>query len=488
MNNENEDKPNEPSGENRLSLSRAIAPISAAMTNAVRIIRAPNADNLPQIFPRSQYADFLPEIEAVAEREHSPLARVLIIALSSLFLAALAWAGFAEVDKVATAQAQVRPVGRVKVINHPDGGTVTALHVREGSVVKEGDILLELDPTLVRQELAKATNEWLTRSAELARLTSEITGKPLEFPADVIELRPDLVETQTRLFEERKSGLGSRRGAAGNVISQRQAEVAGLTEQLLKMQASLDVLREQEEATATLMDKGYFPKLRYLSIKRQVTEQEAQIAQIKAQLASARAGLHEASNKREGLDSDSNADMLDKLGTARRDRDVAYRTVEQHKARIEAMALRSPVDGVVQKLIINSAGQAVRPGEAVLNIIPTGDSLVVEANISNADIGYIQIGQRATVKIATYDHIKFGTLDGEVEQISADAVEDPKTHELTYPVIVRTKRTYLGDRPGVYQVQPGMLAEVDFKIGERTILSYLTDRVLHTTSNAFHER
>lgn len=488
MSSESIDKPNEPGGEQRLSLSRAIAPIGTAVANAARIIRAPDADNLPQIFPRSQYADFLPEIEAVAEREHSPLARVLIIALSALFLAALAWAGFAEVDKVATATAQVRPVGRVKVINHPEGGTVTALHIREGAVVKSGDVLLELDPTLVQQELAKATNDWLTRSAELARLTAEMTGKPLEFPPEVVQLRPDLVETQTRLFEERKSGLGSRRGAAGSVIGQRQAEVAGLAEQLTKMQASLEVLKEQEQATASLMDKGYFPKLRYLSIKRQVTEQEAQIAQIKAQLASARAALHEATNKREGLDSDSNADVLDKLGAARRDRDVAYRTVEQHKARLEAMALRSPVDGVVQKLTINSAGQAVRPGEAVMNIVPTGDSLVVEAQVSNADIGYIEVGQRATVKVATYDHIKFGTLDGVVEQISADAAEDPKTHELTYPVIVRTKRTYLGDRPGLYQVQPGMLAEVDFKIGERTILSYLTDRVLHTTSNAFRER
>ena len=444
--------------------------------------------HVPRLLPRAEFADFLPEIEAVAEREHSPLARTMVIALSLMFAIALAWAAIAEVDRVASAESQVRPFGRVKVINHPDGGIVTALHVHEGQAVKEGDVLVEIDPAVIEQELAKARAEYLTRSAEVARLTAEVTGGKLEFPAEVVTERPDLVATQTKLFNERAGGLDSKRDAAAEVVRQKQSEAAGLVVQIAKLEESLVVLQEQERATSTLADKGYFPRLKYLSIKRELAQLEGQIAQSKAQLVTTRAALQEAINKRDALNRDVAAEPLDKLVTSRRDRDAAYRTLQQNQTRLNNLVIHAPVDGVVQKLTIGSPGQAIRPGEAVMNVVPTGASLVIEAKVSNNDIGYIQVGQEATVKISTYDHMRYGTLHGVVETIPGDAVEDEKTREYYFPVIVRTEKNYLGDKPGQYPVQPGMQAEVDFKLGKRTILEYLTERMLKTTNNAFKER
>lgn len=444
--------------------------------------------HMPRLLPRAEFADFLPEIEAVAEREHSPLARTMVIALSIMFAIILAWAAIAEVDRVATAEAQVRPFGRVKVINHPDGGIVTALHVHEGQTVKEGDVLLEIDPAVIEQEMNKARAEWLTRSAEVARLTAEVTGNKLEFPAEVVAERPDLVVTQTKLYQERAGGLENKREAANEVVRQKQSEAAGLTAQIAKLEESLKVLVEQERATGSLADKGYFPRLKYLSIKRELAQLEGQIAQTKAQLITTRAALQEAVSKRDALERDAAADPLDKLVTSRRDRDAAYRTMQQNQSRLDNLVVRAPVNGVVQKLTIGSPGQAVRPGEAVMNIVPTGASLVIEAKVSNNDIGYIEVGQPATVKILTYDYMRYGTLQGVVETIPGDAVEDEKTREYYFPVIVRTDKNYLGDKPGQYPVQPGMQAEVDFKLGKRTILEYLTERMLKTADNAFKER
>lgn len=444
--------------------------------------------HLPRLLPRAEFADFLPEIEAVAEREHSPLARTMTIALSIMFAIVLAWAALAKVDKMATAESQVRPFGRVKVINHPDGGIVTALHVHEGQAVKEGDVLLELDPAVIGQEVAKANAEYLTRSAEVARLTAEVNHTKLDFPAEVLESRPDLITTQTNLYKERQAGLDNKREAANEVIRQKQSDAAGLVVQVDKLEESLKVLVEQERATATLADKGYFPRLKYLSIKRELAQLEGQIAQAKAQLVTTRAALQEATNKRDALDRDATAESLDKLVTSRRDRDVAYRTMQQQKSRYDNLVVRAPVDGVVQKLTIGSPGQAIRPGEAVMNVVPTGASLVIEAKVSNNDIGYITVGQEATVKIMTYDYMRFGVLEGVVESIPADAVEDEKTKEYYFPVIVRTNKNYMGDKPGQFPVQPGMQATVDFKLGKRTILEYLTERMLKTTSNAFKER
>ncbi|MHB1218010.1 MAG: HlyD family type I secretion periplasmic adaptor subunit [Alphaproteobacteria bacterium] len=444
--------------------------------------------HMPRLLPRAEFADFLPEIEAVAEREHSPLARTMVIALSIMFAVALAWAAIAEVDRVASAESQVRPFGRVKVINHPDGGIVTTLNVHEGQMVHEGDVLIEIDPAVIEQELAKANAEYLTRSAEVARLTAEVTGGKLEFPAEVAAERPDLIATQTKLFNERAGGLDNKRNAAAEVVLQKQSEAAGLTAQIGKLEESLVVLQEQERATSTLADKGYFPRLKYLSIKRELAQLEGQIAQAKAQLTTTRAALQEAMSKRDALNRDAAAEPLDKLVTSRRDRDAAYRTLQQNKSRLNNLVVRAPVDGVVQKLTIGSPGQAIRPGEAVMNIVPTGASLIVEAKVSNNDIGYIQVGQEATVKILTYDYMRYGTLQGVVETIPGDAIEDEKTREYYFPVIVRTEKNYLGDKPGQYPVQPGMQAEVDFKLGKRTILEYLTERMLKTTNNAFKER
>ncbi len=188
------------------------------------------------------------------------------------------------------------------------------------------------------------------------------------------------------------------------------------------------------------------------------------------------------------LDRDAAAESLDKLMVARRERDIAYRTREQQRSRLENTVLRAPVEGIVQKLAIAAAGQSVRGGDPIMNVVPVGDSLIVEAQVGNQDIGYIRVGQTATVRVLTYDHIKHGTLEGVVEQISADAVEDQKTREFTFPVVVRTAKTYLGDTPGQFPVAPGMSAEVDFKLGRRSVLSYLTDRMEATTSSAFRER
>jgi adhesin transport system membrane fusion protein len=461
---------------------------TALVKGARALLPAAKFPTLPPLLPRSNYADFLPEIEAVAEREHSPLAKVLLITLSVLFAILLAWAAIGEVDKVATATAQVRPFGRVKIINHLEGGIVRTLNVREGSAVKEGDILVELDPTLVEQELAKADNDYLTRSAETIRLTAEVGGEKLEFPKEIVEARPDLVTSQMRLYMERQSGLSSKRGSADDIVRQKQSEANGLVAQLESAKEGLKIIVEQERATATLSDKGYFPKLRYLSIKRQVSDTEGQIAQLAAQLASTRSQLQDALNKRASLDRDAAAESLDKLMVARRERDIAYRTREQQRARLENTILRAPVEGIVQKLAIAAPGQSVRGGDPIMNVVPVGDSLVVEAQVGNQDIGYIRVGQTATVRVLTYDHIKYGTLEGVVEQISADAVEDQKTREFTFPVVVRTSKTYLGDKPGLYPVAPGMAAEVDFKLGRRTVLSYLTDRMEETASNAFKER
>ena len=437
---------------------------------------------------RSRYADFLPEAQAVAESEPTPLATTLIVAVALVFAAGVAWAGFAEVDQVATAPGVVRPAGKVKVVNHPDGGRVAAILVKEGDRVEAGDTLVELDPELNREEIAKRTSEWQSLSAEASRLEAEAGGTAPVFDPEIAAARPDLAGTQFLLFEARRQSLEANRAVADRVIEQRDRDVKALQARHRQYRRSLVILKEQESAVATLAEKGYFPRLRFLSIRRQVSELEGQVEETLETAHSAQSALAEARSRRTSIDEEWRSEVLARLADTRRKRDQAKNSLTQERSRLRNLSVLAPIAGIVQNIAVTASGQSIRANEPLLNVVPTGAQLVIEARVANDDIGHVTVGQAATVRVRTYDFVRFGTLEGVVERIAADAVEDQETGQLIFNVMVRTDRAYLGRNTGDQPVNPGMQAEVDLHIGKRSILSYLTDRLSRTARSAFRER
>lgn len=438
---------------------------------------------------RSEFAEFLPEIQAVAERNHSPLAGMLIFTVAGAFLVGLMWAYFAKVDQVATAPGVVRPVGKTKTINHPEGGRVAEILVREGDTVEAGAALLKLDPELFRKQVDQLDSERQRLKAEVARFEAEVQGQQhISFPFELIANRADLVEAQKQAFQARTNTLASRRTAAEQVIEQRSSEVAAVRESINRLIKTLKVLDDQERMLSESVKKGYYPELRYLELKREIIEQNGQIAELKNQVIASRSALEEARTRRQIIDREARSEVIDELETRRKELEAVQTQLAQAMAHLRNLDIISPVAGVVQNLAVTSVGQAVRPSDTIMMIVPTGASLVVAARLSNDDIGYVKTGQLATVKIRTYDFLRYGTLEGVVEQISADATEDKRTGEFMFDVFVRTKQTFVGSDMTQLAVQPGMLVDVDLHIGQRSILSYLTDRVLFTTSTAFRER
>jgi len=436
---------------------------------------------------RRRYADFLPEGEALIERAHSPVARTLTYVLALLVAATLAYISLAEVDQVATAPGVVRPDGRVKVVNHPEGGRVVAIHVREGDRVAEGQVLLELDPEIMGDEVAKRRATWVAAELQVARLAAEAAGGTPAFPPALAAERPDLVAAETALFTARDQALASRRTQADEVVRQRRQDVATLEGRVVQQTQSLEILRAQVESLRKLKEQGYFPELRYLSILRELNDAEGQLAESVAQLESSRAALAEAEERRASVDRDWQAQVQGELAEALARRDQAKSSLAQSDTALRNLVVLAPAAGVVQELQVNNLGQALAPNQEIMKIVPLGDTLIVEAKVANADIGAIELGQRARVKITTYSYVRYGVLEGEVAQISPDAVQDERSGQLQFAVMVRTERNYLGDTPGEHPVSPGMTAEVDLVIGKRTILSYLTDRLRQTAEEAFGE-
>lgn len=439
----------------------------------------------------ARYADFLPDAQAIAAREHSPFARILLVAIAFFTVLALVWAAFASVDKVATAPGRVRPDSQVKIINHPDGGRVQQIFVTEGQRVKAGAPLISFDPEFLDEEVERLREEWTTFAAQAARLEAEsINADKIVFPEDLKDANAALLASQQSLFTSRRTGFEARKSAAEEAVIRFSRESDALRDRISSLVQAVEIRADQENRTREATERGYYSRLKYLTVKKDLIEAQGQLATRREDLAAKQAQKAEAQKRREQVDEEYYSEVLQLLVQTRQERDSLARELSQSEARQSRLVLTSPVDGIVQNLTVTSTGQAVNDNEPIMNVIPTGDKLIIEARVSNNDIGFIEIGQEAEIRINTYDFVKFGSLKGRVSQIAGDASEDPGAEGSTfnYVVLIKTDRTHLGPNPTDQPVVPGMQVTADFKLGTRTILSFLTDRVSQTAQTAFRER
>ncbi len=437
---------------------------------------------------RKRFSDFLPETQAIVERPHSPFARTIMFVLVGLVASLITFISLAEVDQVATASGVVRPDGRVKVVNHPEGGRVTAIMVRDGDKVKKGDVLLSLDPNIMNEEVEKRRDQFIATSMDVERLRAEADNRQPNFDPKLVAERPDLAAAQTSLYLARTEAVTSRRISAEQVVNQRTHTVETLESRLNKAKRSYELMQEQVSRLSKLREKGYFPELQYIGAQRQLNDAEGTWLETQSQLAEAKSALEEAKETLKSIDRDNQAKVKQELSQALFRYDQLQADLDQSNLALGNLVITAPADGIVQELAVNNIGQSVAPNQELMRLVPIGDTLIIEAKLSNDDISFVSVGQQARVKVATYNYIRYGTLDGQVARISPDAVKDEKTGKMLFNVWVRTDHNYMGEVPDRYPVSPGMTATVDLVTGKRTILSFLTDKLRRTYLGAFDER
>jgi HlyD family type I secretion membrane fusion protein len=432
-------------------------------------------------------AEFLPDAEGVIERRHSPVAGLLIVVVALTFCGLVAWSALTEVEQVVIAAGQVEPAGRVKVINHPDGGRIAGIDVVEGQQVAAGAPLVRFDGEEMHAKLVELTGRWQLRSIEAARLVAEIEGGELTVEPELAQARPDLVAEQQALLASRRDAHLSRSEALVQTIERRAKEVESMTAEVQRLRASHALVKEQLDAVRGLADKGLYPRLRVVTIERELSDLAGDIQKASAGREAAEAALAEAQSRHQALEREQRSTVLAELAAARSERDQLAEAYRRQATTSRNLVVRAPVAGIVQDIAITGPGQSVGSNEPLMKLVPTGGGLVVEARVQNRDIGYVRVGQPVKVKVHAYDFLRYGSLAGQIEQIDADAVVDPKTGALTYGIMVRTETADLALEQTKVEVVPGMAVDVDLLVGERTVLSYLTDRIFRLREAAFRE-
>jgi HlyD family type I secretion membrane fusion protein len=434
-----------------------------------------------------RYAEFLPDAEGLVERRHSPVAGLLILAVATVFGGLIGWAGLTEVEQVVRAQGQVEPADRVKVINHPDGGRLAEIHIGEGDAVVAGQPLVTFDGELVRTELAELTGRWQVKAAEVARLLAEASGEDPVFDSELMQQRPALVQQQVALLETRRAAHASRAETLMQTAERRGSEIESLSAELNRFRASQGLVGKEVKAVRTLAEKGLYPRLRLVAMERELSDVVGNTKKAEARLAAAESALAEAESRRRSLEREQRSAVLTELADAEAERDRLAEARRRSETLLRNMVVRAPVDGIVQELVVTTPGRSVGSNQPLMKLVPTGGGLVIEARVDNQDVGYVRVGQPARVKVRAFDFLRFGTLEGRVERVAADATVDPDSGSRPYRIIVRTDQADLGHGENRLPVVAGMVVDVDLRVGERTILSYLTDRILRLREDAFRD-
>lgn len=376
-----------------------------------------------------------------------------LIALTFVVLAVLGvWAAYSEIDQIARAQGQVIASARTQVVQSANDGVVEAVLVREGERVKKGQVLARLDRSQAEAAWRDSLGKVAALKAALIRLEAEVFNRPLSFPADV-RAHPVFVANQTELFQRRRGAL--------------KAEIAALEE-------SLALVREELALGQSLLATGDIGAAEVIRLKKQVAELGGQIT-----------------NRRNKYFQDAQADMT----KAGEDLATQEQVLAERTAILERSEIAAPADGLVKSIQMTTPGAKVRPGDVILELLPTGSALVVEAKLKPVDIAYIRKDLPAAIKLDAFDYSIYGVLRGAVAYISPDALAE-KTQageQAYYRVQIRIDEAALAERnrshPGKpVEVQPGMTATVEIATGRQTVLQYLTKPVTKTLSESLSER
>ena len=368
---------------------------------------------------------------------------ITLITLATL----ITWAAFAKVDQVTRATATVIASARTQEIQASDGGVLTQLLVKEGDNVKRGQLLVVLEEARAQAAVANSATKIAALKAKISRLEAEIFDRPLQFSEDVKKY-PEYVQNQTELYTRRRQAIDQDVASLQNMLKLAQQELA-MNEPLLKY--------------------GDVSQADVIKLRRQVADIQAQI-----------------NNKRNKYFEDAQTEMT----KAQEDLQSEEEQLRDRSQVLQEKRLSAPTDGKVNNIKITTIGGVVKPGEVIMELLPTTSDLIVEAKVRPADIAYVKEGQHANVKLDAYDYSIFGSMDGEVVYISPDTLmeQTPKGEVPYYRVQIRIKGAEFQGRAKDIVIRPGMTATVEIKALERTVLNYLTKPITKTLSEGFGER
>ncbi len=397
---------------------------------------------------RRDELDFARSARHAVRGDRVPGANLLLWLIAAIIGGFIFWASRAQLDEVTKGMGKVIPSSSVQTVQNLEGGIIAEIFVAEGDRVEKGDVLARIDDTISNASYQENLAEAEALRATLVRLRAEADGEDgVAFSEEMQAKRPELIQRERQLFDKRQDEIAEARSTLDN---------------------SLRLASDELSMTIPLVEKNIVSKVDQMRLEREVNELEGKIKEITGAFQSKSMEQYNAAKaKLEGLE----------------------QSLQGREDRVRRTVVRSPVAGTVNRLQATTLGGVIQPGEPIVDIVPDSDSLMVSAQIRPQDVAFLRPGQDAILKFTAYDFSIYGGLEGTVEHISADTIEDEVDKQHYYEIKVRNHDGELTSKDGeILPIIPGMVAEVDVLTGRRTVLQYLLKPFHRMRLNALRER
>ena len=439
--------------------------------------------------------EFLPAVLEVQDSPPSPIGRLVTWSIVLLVIITVVWACFGQIDIVATAQGKIIPVGNGKVIQPLEIGVVKKIYVQEGQEVKKGDPLIELDTTNSGADKSRLENELITAKLEIERLRIlskiDFFKNEIKYPSksipDLEGIKDEQITLQNDLLKSEINGYKSQLSSLVNQVQSKEAELAATQNMVAKFESTLPIVTRRALSSKSLSDKGLLPEQSYLEIEETRISQEQDLAAQRNRLIEITSSINAIKSQQQALLAEIRKNSFLKISELNQKVAAYEKELQKTDNRYQLQLLTAPVDGVVNQLEINTIGGVVTPAQPLMTIVPNNNQLEVEAWVANKDIGFVEKGQIAEVKVEAFPFTKYGIIDADIINISFDAIPDEQLG-LIYKTRVALKKSVINVGDKFIDLVPGMNVTVEVKTGKRYLIEYVLSPLMQYQDESVRER
>lgn len=428
----------------------------------------------------------LSETAQVEEELVPAFVRPLLGIASLTVLSFLLWASLTHITEVARAQGEIIPIGKVKVVQHLDGGAVESIHVEERMLVDEGQIVVRMEGAQAIAELRQMEARQVSLHLRAERLGA-FAGRRQPDLANMAGLHSGLLSDQREIYRTQVETRDTTLSILDRQIDQRSRRIVQLQQSLAAAKEQQLLADELARMREDLAARQLVNRTVLLETRRAKVTADGEVGRLTQEIDVARQELAEFQNRRADMVNQLRRDALNEMGVARAETAEVEESIRRLRARVDRLVVRAPNRGYVQDLKVQTVGQVIQPGGLLMQIVPDNAPLEAEIRIAPRDVGFVKVGQPVNMRVTTYDYSRFGFASGKLKRVSASSItgDDNKPY---FRAWVLLDHPYVGSVPGRYVLQPGMGLEAEITTGEKSLIAYLSKPIIDVVSRSFHER
>lgn len=431
--------------------------------------------------------DFMNELEAATRINPSVASHFMMLTVASLVGAFFIWSSTSEIEEITHGSGQVVPTQDIQVVQSLEGGVLTEILVKEGERVEKDQILLKVNDVAFASEERGTEARTLALKAKKSRLEAESNGHDFIVPKEVSDKFPNIAKNELSLYQSRQQELNNAKSILDNKIQSASADLREVQAKINRLSESRRLLNKELTITQKMVAKKAVPEIEEIRLNREIANISGQIREATQKKAGLDADLKGARRERTDREDKFKSQVLGELNDIESQISQLSESLTAIGERVDRAEIKSPVNGVVNKITLKTIGGVVEPAMKLVEVVPLDDDLKIIARVLPQEIAFLRPGQEANIKISAYDSQRYGSLKGALVRIGSNSISD-KDGNVYFEIELEANKNYLGTEENPLPITPGMVAEIEIITGSRTILSYLAKPVLRAKDKALTER